>query len=334
MNRMYLVRNLFSAQVAQSLSIQLKDEYSLFSIENPSSDYFSSIKKSFFIHNNFEIIPTVSPLFIFNITKPYKSLLTINHKKKEIEKLLILKKIDELFITYPIHPTSYLYLKIAKKLGIKICLYEEGICFHRADYSKESNLNTLKKIFKFFLLKLHGLKIGYINLNFDKYTVLDNKINLLFPNMNYDFDFDLLLLTRPMSCDYDKITEEEEINIILRSIKIIKKKYCINKIGIKFHPREAEKKRRKILNALNCNHIDVIIVENIYSAESIVYKMKKGFLLGYETNTLFFANKINPYIKSFTMLGLINKKIKDEKISVFINEIEKEYDYIKVLNDE
>jgi hypothetical protein len=331
----FLVRNLFSMQTAQSIAAKLNNKNFIFSLENENDKYFLLLKKSFFIKlDECIFFKTEYDKNVFNIKNPIKSFFIIKKTIKKIEKIFYENNVTTLFVTYPIHPKTYAYIKVANKNKINICFYEEGICFYRKDTALDFKINSFKKIIKSILLCFHGLKMGY---NIDSkcsYSFLDNQENeLLFPEiiLNEDYiNLDVLILSRPMSNDYNLITLDIELNTIAKALK---KLNSIYKIGIKFHPREGTDKRKKILYTLNKSY-NVIEVESKYNAELIVKKMRNGYVLGYETSTLYYCNTINPNVKPISMLEIINSNIHEEKLSVIITEMREKFKKIKVLNGE
>lgn len=215
--------------------------------------------------------------WLSNYEVSFKSLTSIinlyfklEEKEKEIRSLLLKYRIKELVIGNRYNPIDRHFYFVAKKMGIRISIMEDGM----RNYIDESEIVDVKNIKIGIKKAILGNKYKIFNI-FDeikydsKYCLLsieknekNKKINLgkemskelkiYFQNKIIKSDGlkHTLFLSQSLSED-NEIRQEDEIEIIIKKLLKLKKE----KIYFKFHPRDSEEKKEKILNELKKNDI-------------------------------------------------------------------------------
>ena len=219
---------------------------------------------------------------------------TAYHNYKFIAKVILDYHVDSLFLGDMWNNSCQLTALIFHQKGFKICFYEEG-CGHYIkpyDYGREGNL--VDKVFAFFIdllyyRPLYGVSFGYIHY-WKGLTFQDLPMDVRYSVMPfYHEKFDKVLTIRPTISDklakyissevkqigrrgnvlllttpiYElggeryEIDEDAYINTILNYLKSTDKNSCTH---IKFHPREKEYIRQRIITELEEANIRYILL--------------------------------------------------------------------------
>lgn len=310
MSSFFLIRNLLSVKTALSIHKQynrLVDP--VFSIEAESEAYFNEIKKT--VPEKIKTVETLKINYLFNGLTFIKKINCLRYYEKKIESIFKSYNVSDFFVLYPLHEKDALYLKVAKQLGLNISFYEEGSCFYTGQRGREKNF---KKEIKFYiknvLLKMLEINRGYVGEPNCWYSMLPiNKKNNKLIKVDFEkLDFshvNHLFLSRPVSTDFPSISIDLQSESILNYFKILKPG---EKVYIKFHPREKEDSRIKILNFLNSKQdkIKCIALNTSFAAEDVLYNMNSGgTVCGFDTSTLIYAKSINPSINVYSVLNNI-----------------------------
>ena len=189
--------------------------------------------------------------------------------------------------------------------------------------TKQYSVVNLKSFLRKIYFSIVGLNYGYGFKPDAWYSSLPikesyNKIDLLYKKVQFPEEIKNIFLSRPVSCDFPEISLLDEVSAI--------KSFYFNldlkgHLFVKFHPRESEEKRRKLISLLRSENVLVEDLNVESSSEDIVYSMGQGKVIGYDTTTLVYSNKINPKIQAYSILALI----KDKESSGFLQECYKEY---------
>ncbi|MBH0027520.1 hypothetical protein I6F53_11045 [Pseudoalteromonas sp. SWN29] len=334
MSDLFLIRNLLSSTSALSIMHQYGSEDAVFSVVSCNKTLEDAIKNSILSDAHHQVIDTFKlDLMPFRLTSLYKQRLSVNSIKFKILQLYKARGINKLFLTYPMHLDSYLYYTVAKKNDIEICFFEEGPCFYRGGLTKQYSVVNFNSFLRKIYFRIVGLDYGYGFKPDTWYSSLPiknnyNKVNLVYRKVDLPDEVMNLFLSRPVSCDFPEITLADEVNAIKAFYFNLDLKGCLY---IKFHPRESEEKRMKLLCLLKDEKILVKHLNVEYSSEDIVYSMSQGNIVGYDTTTLVYSNKINPKIQAYSILALIKNKESSGFLQECYREYEEKYPFIKMI---
>lgn len=332
MNKLFFVRNLMSANVAGKIS-DIGDGNDFFLLmNNATANHVASFlnrnrSRRIFYFDEMKLKFDINLISVRNIVKSYK---------KEVASFLSEKKINEVYLTYPLHFDSYVFFECAAYLEIPVTFYEEGPCFYRRgrtkQYSNKSFLNLVKGTF-FRLIKL---KRGY-DFNPSNWVCSmpipqpHDLISLTFEFVEDFIGVKKLFLSRPASDDFKNISINDEIKAIEFFITYSKSMYSDEPLYIKFHPREGVVKRDKIISHFNSKNIQIIVIDLPISSEDVLYSMKEGIVCGFDTTTLVYSKIINTNVKPFSVLRHIKSKDKSGFLDECFNEYVNYYSYIKMI---
>ena len=204
------------------------------------------------------------------ILKFYKD---VEKKECEIKSILLKYNVSEIIIGNRYTPIDRHFAIIARSLGIKVSLMEDGM----RNYIDESSVNTLNPVTELIRRGIFGryytLNSFSTELSLDKrYCLLplnndENTVKIEFgKNISKELKSYLerylsevnggentLFLSQSLSED-NEIYQEDEIEIIVQELLKEKEK----KIYFKFHPRDSENKKKKIIENLKKENIKYI----------------------------------------------------------------------------
>ncbi|WP_233348100.1 hypothetical protein, partial [Vibrio cholerae] len=121
-----------------------------------------------------------------------------------------------IYLTNPIHLDASIFYFTARKFGVEVAFYEEGICFYRLNESLQYKRNTIKGYFKRLVFRIlnisqgYGLKpdIWYASLPF---PLKHNKFKLIFNRIDKAEHIENLFLSRPVSEDFLGVEIDDEV---------------------------------------------------------------------------------------------------------------------------
>ena len=322
----FITRNMLSVHIARNIV----DQYGLdVAMLIKDLDYESKLEEQLFPELSSAAILAVPKSIIWD-SKLYAALNFFSIRKK-IKNQFKQLSINKLFVTYPVHPTASIWIKIAKKMNVSICFYEEGTCYYRELDSQEYVVNSFRSWIKHNLLALYGLAEGYQIKPDEYFAVLPNIYNanhvdikikaISLPRVKN------LYLSRPLEddyCDLDIPTQIEALAL-----------YCAKiddggEVFIKFHPRESINKRKLLLAGnYSCK---VIEIKEICSAEEIVSGIELGgSVCGCETATLAYSNALNKEILVYSTLMVMSKLDSSGMLAGYFDEYRYKYPWIRYL---
>ncbi|EKF9089409.1 hypothetical protein ABK032_003465 [Vibrio cholerae] len=328
MKEVFVIRNLLSLKAAASIVDKNKLPHTFVSI-GLSDENNKTISSNICAESEFI---TFSGLYsssgYFNFIK------TLIKLKREIADFIRNEGVQRIYLTNPIHLDASIFYFTARKFGVEVAFYEEGICFYRFNESLQYKKNTIKGYFKRLIFRIlnisqgYGLKpdIWYASLPF---PLKHNKFKLIFNRIDKAEHIENLFLSRPVSEDFLGVEIDDEV----AAIKLFYE-HVVGKdvLFIKFHPRESRVKRKEIIEKLREEDVLVKVLNLDCSSEDILFSMKKGNIGGYETTTLVYADAINKNVKVYSVGNVISKKDKTGTISSFINFYKKNFNHIEYLN--
>ena len=235
--------------------------------------------------------------------------------EKEQEYIRFIKKnnISNVYLPLIIDEEEKIIYHVCEEREIAINFYEEGVNLYIA---LEIQGSKVRKYIKWILAG----KYRYIVWGREKFFAktlyccfpekykfknCDNKIKV---DLRFDLskeeqeilgnlDIDILFLSRPLSED-GLLTEEKELGTLKNFLTVFDKQE--KKIGIKFHPRESEGKKAKILSIMNVKEIPKEY--SFMSAEKLLLSSNFKAVIGYETGTLAYISELTN-IETYSLLN-------------------------------
>ena len=287
-----------------------------------------------------------------NILKAVNQIIKI---EKEIMKIIVNNKIDEIFIGNRHAPIDRLLHNIGNKIGINVHLVEDGLTNYLDFlYYKEQNVKFLskenfKEIVKKVYINVIKRKEIYdlsIELEFnDIYAVFDEKyslqnykdsvigINFNDNKLNYIKLLDLLkednvynmllktnnqetvLLLTQTLSEDGLLPIDKELELISNFLILYHKN---KKVIIKPHPRDEDSKIEALINTLTQKGLDVILFTNNIPVpvELIITKLNIKNVIGIWSASVLYLPKIDNKIQTTSMLPFILNECENEVIDV------------------
>ncbi|MEZ8204529.1 polysialyltransferase family glycosyltransferase [Vibrio splendidus] len=326
MNHIFIIRNLLSLKASSSIKKEMSIDNSLNLYLGEEGNAFNIIKGN---------MPKFEKIYSFTSIAFGGSMIEFRRNviefRQRVKEYLLESKASEIYITNPIHLDTSVFFFEAKKLGIKVNFYEEGICFYRGRDSKQYKVKNLRSAMKFVIYRFLKIYQGYDKLPDNWFSSLPFYHESIRIKLEYDIveeakKIKYLFLSRPASDDFPGVKIEDEIIAIkafyVESIKDSSPLY------IKFHPREGKQKRKEIIDTLKANNLNIQELNCKESSEDVVFSMESGSVGGYETTTLVYCQSINPVIKVYSVAEYILGKDKSGTISDFVSFYKKEFSHI------
>lgn len=285
-------------------------------------------------NDNFQVHDTeVLSLLSFKVNSIISQKKIVKAYFDKVENFLKTNNVERIFITYPLHLDSYVYFRVAKKIGIKVAFYEEGPCFYRQGRTKQYNIVNVRTMLRKVYFSLVGLNFGYEFKPQEWYSLLpvgenSKRIEILYNDVGISNTVRNVFLSRPASDDYPLVTIDDEVN----AIKSYYNQYIDpnDTLYIKFHPRESNYKIKMLMKNLKLSGIKVECIEGDFSSEDLLFSMRNGTICGYDSTTLVYSNNINKNVKAISLLGFIKDKDKTGFLNECYDEYVKLYGHIKM----
>lgn len=328
MKNYFFTRNLLSVQVSYAISNTI-DGDSAFIVESLDEEYFRTVA------SNYPGYFSVSKMEPVLVPKRSKILSVILFLVRMLNFFIRNRtKNSRVFVTYPLHLSQSVYLKIFRILGAEVHFFEEGSCFYKDNSDLEDERYLYSTRVKSLLIQCLNLDAGYravpdvwhsvLNVNGDR--------NSLSVKLNYE-EFDAseirrLFLSRPLQEDFGI-----GFDIYINAIKMFAEQTSNvdGPLYIKFHPRESKEFRDKVLRELSGCCV-VKTLESKSAAENVVYSMKKQSVIGgFETATLVYANAINDKVRTISMLRHVKEHDCSGILSEYYDDYSSKYDWIEFL---
>lgn len=328
MKNYFFTRNLLSVQVSCAIS-NLIDGDSEFIIESLDDEYFRTMLSNY---PSYYSVSKMEPVLVPKRSKVLSVVLFLVSMLSFVIRHRI--KNSRVFVTYPLHLSQSLYLKIFRLFGAEVHFFEEGSCFYKSNSQLEDDRYLHSTRFKKLLIQGLKLDAGYRATPDVWHSVLNvnSNGNSVSVRLNYD-DMDAseirrLFLSRPLQEDFG-IGFDVYINAIKKFAEHTSN--IDSPLYIKFHPREPQRFRDKVLEELSgCCTVRPLDTKS--AAENVVFNMKKQSIVGgFETATLVYANAINDTVRIISMLRHVKEHDRSGILSEYYDDYSSRYDWIEFL---
>jgi hypothetical protein len=346
---LFYIKNPFSIILASEIismtnsqdNIALIHDFKLKNLDNYQIKLTNGILINPFNEIIFETSPNIKKPIQFPFIKYVTNRLYLKKYHKlmisQYEKVLNITNVSKIYLSnVAIKDTELALYSLAKKFGIEVALFDEGL-FHEYSrkhlYERKKSLASIlildwlsslifrkdSKILKFN--SFHELsKIEMFENYFTLYPELfpyktiknihkidGNRIKNNLPSLDSPSS---IFLSRPMSEDLI-VTYRDELEVIKELIK-----HSNDKIFIKFHPRDSLEKKIELTDLFEGR-----ILEGDYPVEYLINSPRLRTVYGFNTNALFFFSHYSD-IKCISLLG----RFGNDKINLLaLNEYQRDF---------
>ncbi|HIF9435035.1 TPA: polysialyltransferase family glycosyltransferase [Photobacterium damselae] len=330
MTSLFLVRNLISIKTADAISDKKKIKEKIYILPNLDLSSIEIMRSNI---NKSTFTGAIIPLKLFG-NNFFLNFLSVIRYKKRVKEFYKKNKVTVLYVTNPLHYDTHIYYDVAKSNNIEVFFFEEGTCFYRLNESEQYSAKTIFQKIKKNINNSICLYQGYDKKPNGWYAALPFSQDSVKLNLKYNYYDELksikkVFLSRPASEDFNGVGIDNEIEAILKfNLHVIDKP---GDLFIKFHPRELNDKRIRILSELKKARINVFELKVKCSSEDVIYSMDKGVVCGYETATLAYTRTINRNIKIYSVAEYIADKDRSNTIKGFIKFYKENFPYIEFI---